>query len=201
MRALTSLPPVFLLLLGSVVACGEAIPSPSTPAGGTAASTPSAPTGPVDPSLPKPATSPESDKVTWKKDAPPKPCHTGAKTSDVAGGVAAMVKSCVDSTKMHQVGTTTMGEGSREKLVQSIPLKAQANHCYRFFGLAEPAVTDFDIAVIDSAGKSAGEDVTDSNDALVLENGNVCFKVDDAVNVNVAVAGGAGKWAVQIWSD
>jgi hypothetical protein len=166
-----------------------------------AASPPSTPTGPVDPSLPKPATSPESDKVTWKKDAPLKPCHAGGRTSDVASGVAAMVKSCIDPTKMHQVGTTTMGEGSREKLVQSIPVKAQANHCYRFFGLAEPSVTDFDIAVIDSAGKSAGEDVTDSNDALVLENGNVCFKVDDTVNVNVAVASGAGKWAVQVWSD
>ena len=186
-------------LVASVAACGGSAPNASDPSSPLAASKPATVAG--DPSLPKAAAKPDSDKVTWKKDSPPKPCHTGAKTADVAGGVAEMVKSCIDSTKMHQVGSTTLGEGSREKLVQSIPLKVQANHCYRFFGLAEPSVTDFDIAVIDSAGKSAGEDVTDSNDALVLEDGNVCFKTDDTVNVNVAVAKGAGKWAVQIWSD
>jgi hypothetical protein len=184
-----------------VSGCGESTPAASSPSGPRGAIEGPKSPGQVDPSLPKPVTAPESAKVTWKNDSPAKPCHTGAKTSDVAGGVAAMVKSCLDTNRMHQVGTTTMGEGSRTNLVQSIPLKARANHCYRVFGLAEPSVTDFDIAVIDSAGKSAGEDVTDSNDAVVLETGNVCFKVDDAVNVNVAVANGAGKWAVQIWSD
>jgi len=102
---------------------------------------------------------------------------------------------------MHKLGTTTTGTGSGSAMVTAIPLKAQANHCYRFFGLAEATVTDFDIAVIDSAGKSCGEDLNDNNDAIVLEDGNICFTADDAVNVNAAVASGQGKWAVEIWSD
>jgi hypothetical protein len=86
-------------------------------------------------------------------------------------------------------------------MVKTIPLAAKANHCYRVFGLAEPTVTDFDIAIMDSAGKLAGEDTTDANDAIVLEDGVICFTADDAANVNTAVATGQGKWAVEIWSD
>jgi hypothetical protein len=86
-------------------------------------------------------------------------------------------------------------------MVKSIPLAAKANHCYRVFGLAEASVTDFDIAIMDSAGKLAGEDTTDTNDAIVLEHGAVCFSQDDSASVNTAVATGKGKWAVEIWSD
>jgi hypothetical protein len=111
-----------------------------------------------------------------------------------------MANGCIDK-KMHQVGQPIAGEGSREKMVQSIPLKAEANHCYRVFGLAEPSVTDFDIAIMDSAGKSAGEDLLDSNDAVVLEDGAICFKQADTASINVAVAAGSGKWAVSIWAD
>jgi hypothetical protein len=179
------------ILSALAAACGGGAAGPgaanaSTTAGG-------------DPSLPKPATKPESDKVTWKKDASPKSCHTGGKTGDAAS-VTAMTNACVDK-KMHLVGQTNMGEGSRDKMVTTLPLKAEANHCYRVVGVADASVTDFDIAVMDSAGKLIGEDLLDSNDAVVLEDGVFCFKADDAVSVNVACASGAGKWAVSIFAD
>lgn len=186
----------FPLVILSAVACGGG--GGAAPGATTA---PSTSAGTTDPSLPKPAAKPESDKVTWKKDASPKSCHTGAKGGDLVANVTGMANACFDTKKMHQLGTPTQGEGSKDKMVQQIPLKAQANHCYRIVGLAESTVTDFDIAVMDSAGKSCGEDVLDSNDAVVLEDGVICFKQDDTVNVNVAVASGQGKWAVEIWSD
>ena len=34
-----------------------------------------------------------------------------------------------------------------------------------------------------------------------FEDGAICFKTDDTVNVNTAVASGKGKFAVEIWSD
>ena len=186
---------VALASLPLVVACG-----------GGAASTPGA-TTPTPGAAPHGAgmpDHPESDKVTWKKDAAPKSCHTGNKgDGDRVASVTSMAKGCVDTGKMHQVGTPSQGEnsGTTGKMGTTIPLKAQANHCYRVFGIAEATVTDFDIAVMDSTGKSCGEDSTDGNDALVLEDGNICFKADDDVSVNVAVATGTGKWAVEIWSD
>jgi len=185
-----------VLSLASLVACGGSSPPPASQ--DSVASLAAKPTTPAAVQ----ATKPESDKVTWKKDAPAKNCHkptTGdlvAATSSVAGG-------CVDATKMHQLGSPTTGEGqaSSATMVKSIPLAAKANHCYRVFGIAEPTVTDFDIAIMDSAGKLAGEDTTDTNDAIVLEDGAICFSQDDAASVNTAVATGKGKWAVEIWSD
>jgi hypothetical protein len=181
---------VSILLSALVAGCGGAsgpgAANASTTAGG-------------DPSLPKAATKPDSDKVTWKKDASPKSCHTGGKTGDTAS-VTAMTNACVDK-KMHMVGQPTAGEGSRDKMVTTLPLKGEANHCYRVIGIADAAVTDFDIAVMDSAGKLIGEDLLDSNDAVVLEDGVFCFKQDDAASVNVACATGAGKWSVSIWAD
>lgn len=185
------------LIAVAAVACGgSAPPAAVTPAG---SSTPAA--GSADPTITHPD-HPDSAKVTWKKDSPAKSCHTGDKGGgDLSASVTKIATSCVDTKAMHQVGTTTTGSGSSTAMVTAIPLKAQANHCYRFFGLAEAAVTDFDIAVIDSAGKSCGEDLNDNNDAIVLEDGNICFTTDDSVNVNAAVASGQGKWAVEIWSD
>ena len=149
------------------------------------------------------AAKPESDKVTWKNGAPAKNCHQKPKPGDLTAATTAIAGGCVDTTKMHQLGSPTTGEGqaSSATMVKSIPLAAKANHCYRVFGIAEPTVTDFDIAIMDSAGKLAGEDTTDTNDAIVLEDGAICFSQDDAASVNTAVATGKGKWAVEIWSD
>jgi hypothetical protein len=186
--------------LFTLAACGDSTPPPATPAAAPAPSASAAPAAAaVDPNAPKP----ESSKVTWKKDAVKKNCHSGAKGADLVSSVTAIAGGCIDTTKMHQVGSPTSGEGqaSSATMVKSISLAAKANHCYRIFGLAEATVTDFDIAVMDSAGKSAGEDTTDTNDAIVLEDGSICFSQDDAATVNTAVATGKGKWAVEIWSD
>jgi hypothetical protein len=179
--------------VASLTACGGSTP-PAQSGGSLASSgTPAA----------VHATKPESDKVTWKKEATPKNCHQTAKGADLAAQTTAIATGCVDAAKMHQVGTPTTGEGQdgTSTMVKSIPLAAKANHCYRIFGLAEATVTDFDIAVMDSAGKLAGEDTTDANDAIVLEDGAICFTADDTASVNTAVASGKGKWAVEIWGD
>ncbi len=183
--------------LASFVACGgEATPPAATPIAAIASATPPPPPPPSG------SGAPESDKATWKKDAVAKNCHTAKPVGDFTAAVTGMAKNCV-GTSMHQLGAATTGTGqaSSASMVTTVPLKAKANHCYRVFGLAESTVTDFDIAVMDSAGKSAGEDGTDGNDAIALEDGAICFKTDDAANVNTAVAAGQGKFAVEIWSD
>jgi hypothetical protein len=187
-----------LILVSAVAACGggeAATPGATAP---TAATT----TAPTDPSIPKAPDHPESDKVTWKKDSPAKSCHTGAKgDGDLAAAVTGLASSCV--AKMHLVGQpmTGVGAASTATMIKQIPFAAQANHCYRFFGLSQASVKDLDIAVTDSAGKSCGEDLNDSNDAIVLEDGSICFKADDAASINVAVGTGSGKWAVEVWSE
>jgi hypothetical protein len=189
-----------LLGAATLIACGDSTPPPAAPTPPPAASASApAPATTADPNAPKP----ESSKVTWKRDVPKKNCHSSAKGADLVSSVTAIASACVDTSKMHQLGSPTTGEGqaSTATMVKSIPLAGKANHCYRVFGLADATVTDFDIAIMDSAGKSAGEDTTDTNDAIVLEDGAICFLTDDAATVNTAVATGKGKWAVEIWSD
>jgi hypothetical protein len=180
----------------TLAACGGSSPPPAsatTQSLGAQTTTPAA----------VQATKPESDKVTWKKDPHTRNCHQPLKGTDLTAATTSVASGCVDTAKMHQLGTTTTGEGqaSTSTMVKSIPLAAKANHCYRIFGTADSTVTDFDIAVMDSAGKLAGEDTTDSNDAIVLEDGAICFTVDDNAMINTAVATGTGKWSVEIWAD
>jgi hypothetical protein len=190
-----SAPALSVIALVSVLGCGggaaDATPTPATPS--AKASTPSGPPLP---------TKPDSDKVTWKKDASFAKCHNDVQTGkDLVAGVTAMAQGCSSLMKMHQVGATV--QGSRQNLdpAQTIPLHVEANHCYRIYGLSEDALQDLDIAVIDSAGKAAGEDGSDSPDAVVLEDGELCFTQADDVKVNVAAGSGGGKFAVEIWSD
>ena len=190
------------------IACGgggEAAPPPATPAGGAAASAPAAGAGapkPAEPTGPKLPDKPESDKVTWKRDPSFASCHNDVKTgADLVAGVTAMAQGCATLMKMHQVGTTVQGSRGNLDPANVIPLHAEASHCYRVYGLSEDALKDLDIAIMDSAGKECAEDGSDSPDAVVLEDGAVCFTSTDDVKVNVASGAGAGKYAVEIWSD
>ena len=116
------------ILFASLVACG----------GGSANSTAATPVASVvgDASAPPaPSTasaSPDSDKVTWKKDASAKNCHTAKPVGDFTTAVTGMAQACV-GTSMKQLGaaTTGTGEASTASMVTTIPLKAKANHCYR----------------------------------------------------------------------
>lgn len=203
-----SLPAVHVLVVASALAVsagcgggGAEATAPATPAAAAPAA-PAAPAGSADKFAQPKADKPDSAKVTWKRSAALASCHNDVKTgADLVAGVTAMAKGCAAAGNMHQVGQTVQGSRGNLDPAQAIPLKAEANHCYRVYGLSEDALKDLDIAVIDSAGKSAGEDGSDSPDAVVLEDGAVCFTAADDVKVNVAAGSGSGKFAVQIWSD
>jgi len=185
--AFASLAPLTVALCAAAACGGSAGPAPATPAQPSASATP---------------TQPESSKVTWKKDAALARCHNDVKTgADLVAGVTAMAKGCAAQTKMHMMGETVQGTRQSLDAALAIPLHAEANHCYRVYGLSEDSLQDLDIAIIDSTGKSAGEDGSDSPDAVVLEDGAVCFTQSDDVKINVVAGSGNGKFAVQVWGD
>jgi hypothetical protein len=179
-------------------ACGGGESSSPPPAAPTASASGATPSGPPLP------TKPDSAKVTWKQDPSLAKCHNDVKTGkDLVAGVTAMATACASTggKPMKQIGDTVQGSRQNMDPPQAIPLHAEANHCYRVYGLSEDALQDLDIAMIDSANKACGEDGSDSPDAVVLENGAICFTQTDDVKVNVAAGAGAGKFAVQIWGD
>jgi hypothetical protein len=191
--------PVALLAVVSLAACGGGNAASS---GASAPATPNV-TAPPRSTINAPdPTKPDSTKVTWKQDAAFAKCHNDVKTgADLVAGVTAMAQGCASLMKMHQVGQTVQDTYKRMDPAHVIPLHAEAGHCYRVYGLSEDSLQDLDIAIMDSSGKSAGEDGSDSPDAVVLEDGEVCFTQTDDVKVNVAAGAGEGKYAVEIWSS
>lgn len=197
MRTPTLLSCLAVLSVASLFACGGG--GADTGSGSNLPSPASVVAKTDEPPLP---THPDSDKVKWKQDPSFAKCHNDVKTgADIAAGVNAMAQGCASVTKMHQVGQTTQDTFKDGDKAHPIPLHAESGHCYRVFGLSENALQDLDIAMMDSAGKECAEDGSDSPDAVLLEDGAVCFTATDDVNLNVAAGSGSGKYAVQIWSD
>src|SRR5579872_1831174 len=198
MRTLLALIPVALVSFASVVACGGGdTPPANSPMSAAQQQAQMDKAG--EPPLP---TKPDSDKVTWKQDPAFAKCHNDVKTgADLVAGVTAMANGCASAMKLHQIGQTTQDTFKNLDKAHPIPLHAESGHCYRVYGLSEDALQDLDIAIMDSAGKACGEDGSDSPDAVVLEDGMICFTATDDVQVNIAAGNGGGKFAVSIWGD
>lgn len=197
MRIPTILSSLALLSIASLVACGGGAAD-----AGSGSNLPNPNAVVAKTNEPPPATKPDSDKVTWKQDPSYAKCHNDVKTgADLVAGVTAMAQGCAGALKMKQIGQTTQDTFKDGDKAHPIVLHAQSGHCYRVYGLSEDALQDLDIAIIDSAGKECAEDGSDSPDAVVLEDGAVCFTANDDVNVNVAAGSGSGKYAVEIWGD
>jgi hypothetical protein len=130
-------------------------------------------------------------------------CHSTyvMKTQDVATEVAKMAQGCAAVTKMHALGNPASFNQSASSAPQSLPFKAQANHCYRVYGAAAAGIRDLDLLIKDGTGAVAGEDSTDDPTPVVLEDGVVCFKQNDDATVVASVGDGNGAFALQIWSD
>jgi hypothetical protein len=131
-------------------------------------------------------------------------CHQSFKptaSDDLSLDVDKLAKACADLTRMHLVSETFKGTQSATNVPQSYKFKAQASHCYRAYAAAAPGIKDLDLLIKDSTGAVAGEDATDDPSPVALEDGAVCFNADDDATVVVSVGGGAGNFAIQVWSD
>jgi hypothetical protein len=176
----------------------------ATDTGSSASTASSVPTSSGSTAEVAPPPVPTSKKATKKSDASWAGCHQSyqAKAKDVSKDVAAMAKGCATATKMKVVGKTLTGKQTDQQPPQSYPLDAKANHCYRAYAQAADGIKDLDLVIKDGDGIAAGEDSTDDPSPVVLEDGAVCFTVDDPkATVVVSVGMGGGNYAVQVWSD
>jgi hypothetical protein len=167
-----------------LAACGGAKPAVSN-----AAAVPATPQKP-------------STKAETRSDPALATCHSSFKPADKdpSADVDAMAKGCADVTKMTQVGTTLTGEATEGKSI-TFPFPAKAGKCYRVYAVSLTTMQDFDLAVVDSAGDLVAADSTDDVSPVLAEDGKFCFKVADAATLRATAGTGAGKFAVEIWSD
>jgi hypothetical protein len=150
-----------------------------------------------------PAGSAGSQKAERRTNPAWAPCHSAytlAPNGDVVAAVDQMAKGCADTTRMHLVDSFK-GSQAANNPPQSFSFRAEANHCYRAYGVAASGITDLDLLVKDSTGAVAGEDSTDDPTPVVLEDGAICFKEADAASVMVSIGGGGGAYGVELWGD
>jgi hypothetical protein len=203
--------------VAAVVACGRpatpaaVVRSPPT-ANARAEHAPAAPAPTPLPALATEATiaaplppAPESTSavVTSRTDPSWASCHRAYKPrgQDLASDVAALAKGCAAATHMKLVGTTLTGQQAAQDPPQSFPLEAKGGHCYRVYARAAGTIENLDLVVRDSASIAVGQDSTRDPSAVVLEDGELCFRQDDKASVVVSVGMGQGRYALQIWGD
>jgi len=148
---------------------------------------------------------PPSTKAEVKSDPTFASCHSAFKPAtndkDVAADVDAMAKGCADATKMKKAGDTLSGDTHEGAPPSLFPFGAQAGKCYRVYGMAQSTMQDFDVSWVDSGGGLVAQDTTDDLSPVISEDGKVCFKVSDATTLRASAGAGAGKFALQVWSD
>jgi hypothetical protein len=102
---------------------------------------------------------------------------------------------------MKAVGGVLSGTQAQGAVAQTFKLKAEANHCYRVYGVTAPSVKNIEVLVVDSDGFAAYEARSDQPRVLATDDGAICFKSADDASLLVSVGAGDGAFALQIWSD
>jgi len=145
---------------------------------------------------------PDSEWANWRQAPALAACHAHVQAQgDLVAGVAAVAQACRAATGMHQIDQTVVGTQQAHETPFAVPVRVEANHCYRAYGMAAWSLLDLNLAFVDSVGRNAGADAAESSIAVALEDGVVCFSQADDVKLNVSSGNGGGKFAVQIWSD
>jgi hypothetical protein len=120
---------------------------------------------------------------------------------DLGAEVQKLAKGCADATKMRAVGGVLTGTQAQGAAAQTFKLKAEANHCYRVYGVTAPSVKNIEVLVVDSEGFTAYEARSDEPRLVATDDGAICFKSADDAQLLVSVGAGDGAFALQIWSD
>ena len=130
-------------------------------------------------------------------------CAAGFKpqAGDLGAEVQKLAKGCADATKMRALGAVLTGTQAQGGSAQTFKLKAEANHCYRVYGVTAPTVKNIEVLVADSEGFVAYEARSDEPRVVATDDGAICFKSADDALLLVSVGAGEGAFALQIWSD
>src|SRR5205085_1074121 len=96
---------------------------------------------------------------------------------------------------MHAVGDVHVFKNKKDADVpDTFTFHTKAGKCYRAFAESSTGIDDLDLVIKDSDHNVAGEDSTDDPSPIVLEDGAVCFKVDDDATVSATIGSGHGDY-------
>jgi hypothetical protein len=129
-------------------------------------------------------------------------------TGDPVKDVTRLGLMCGPVNGMTQQGDTIRGtveatpgrRGQPSVPVLAGQLEARAGSCYRVFAVATPSVGDLDLTIRSSRGSRLTSDQTQDVWPIVDPERPFCSFDDDTFSIEVASRGGAGPFALQVWS-
>jgi hypothetical protein len=131
-------------------------------------------------------------------------CHVDWHQSggDPGKAVSALASACAPATKMHSAAPVMTGT---QNAISTAPVTykfhAQANHCYRVYGVAGASVKSLVAVVTDSDGAEMAEYHTDDVAPYIAPDEAICFTADDEAKIAVSVGLGDGPYAIAVWQD
>jgi len=130
-------------------------------------------------------------------------CHASFHASgDASKAVQALASACAPATKTHVAAAAITGS---QNAISAAPVtykfQAQANHCYRVYGVASAGVKSLVAVVTDSEGAEIAEYHTDDVTPYLAPDEAICFSANDEAQIAVSVGLGDGPYALAVWSD
>ena len=114
--------------------------------------------------------------------------------------LAALAKHCIAGMApvLDKPRTFELGEGGKAEAVFAV---ADPAKCLRAIAAASPSVKELELSILDSQGRSAGEDELRGSFSLVDPHGPICLKLAGSYRAVVRPTSGAGRVAVQLWQS
>ncbi len=139
-----------------------------------------------------------SRKARKKTDSALFACGAGAlpAAKDPAELVKRLGEACAGG-KLKPVGAAIRGQQADRDAHQEHKVRVEANKCYRVYFATDENVRDAVVVMRDSAG----DVVAESAAAALPDDGTLCFTTSDELTLQIAVGGGKGAYAAQVWSD
>jgi hypothetical protein len=106
---------------------------------------------------------------------------------------------CGPENGMHRMGDTLVGALAEGEAKSAGTFRVVHGECYRVFAVAEPSVTDLDVAVQSSHGANVATDQSEDGWPIVQADRPFCPLDDDTYTLELTARRGHGRFAVEVW--
>jgi hypothetical protein len=116
------------------------------------------------------------------------------------GDLGALVRTCSLPHQEHELAPARDDHQGQGDAVQRYAFTAEQGHCYRVYAVGDADIIDIDVQLLGPDGRVLATDATRVGHAVVPSSGVLCAQAAGTHTVEVSVARGGGRYAMQVWT-
>ena len=130
-------------------------------------------------------------------------CYAGFSPSgNPKSDLARITKSCGSVGRMRPITNVTFGrQGARDPADRYTFFVPDTESCFRIFAAADRTIYDLDLLLRTPDGEPITGDITHDTWPVLPPQGPACFEEPGLYVLEVSVFSGAGRYALQVWSN